>query len=158
MDFCSEDIESWPQLTVEAAEQWLQPRSEFVPLPTIDDRSRWEALRASERLSQYWDGLFAKAEQAMEEPAPAIPFHLETECDRTRVHGGGWGRLAGQRTQNIATLTLALLASEEERYWEGLEEALWQITGQFRLRSVGAQHRENSLDLALGQRPSGHPT
>ena len=37
-------------------------------------------------------------------------------------------------------------------------QALWQITGQFRLRSVGAQHRENSLDLALGQRPSGHPT
>jgi sugar phosphate isomerase/epimerase len=129
----------WPESTLPTV---LVPRGEWRPMPTIDDRDRWERLDAPLRAR-----LLKRGDDALAQPIPPLPATLYLQYARA----GDRGRFEGpmfDRRDRLHALVLAECVENRGRFLDAIVDTAWAISEESSWvvpAHVGAQRAGSGL-------------
>lgn len=107
--------------TQRALSDIILPHDEFIPLPAIDDRNRWEAIRSDAKAS-----LVDAGERAAAEPWSMLPAsrYLDFSRDGNRSR---FSRSYFARRRKLASLVLAECCENTGRFVDEIVDGIWLI-------------------------------
>ncbi len=95
------------------------------PFPPVSDRASWDGVRA--RLGEEKTAAFiSSAEQAANEPIPALPATLWLECKRTGERQG-YENLCFKRRTMLRDLLVGECLEHQGRFLDPLTDVIWAI-------------------------------